>query len=117
MGCMPMLPDLSSSLLVRTDFGDDAAWRAAAGAALRENPDGFRARAEPVSDPAFDGADWQAVRAAVPASGHGAPVLFIADRAALTSAGHPLLVVDLPGDSRRQPFRCIAPSCGARTAT
>lgn len=102
-----MLSDLGSSLLVRTDF-DDGAWRAAADAALRENHDGFRASAEPVSDPDFDGADWQTVRAAVPANDRGASVLFIADRTALTSAGHPVLVVDLLPDSQRQPFRCIA---------
>ncbi|WP_439333598.1 DUF6924 domain-containing protein [Trebonia kvetii] len=31
------------------------------------NADGFRAYIEPVSDPAFDGLSWEAVKAAVPA--------------------------------------------------
>lgn len=87
---------------------DDGTWQAASEAALGESADGFRADAQPVSDPAFDGADWQAVRAAVPANSHGAMVLFIADRTALTSAGYPLLVVGLDPESSEQPFRCIA---------
>ena len=36
----------------------------AAEEALREYEDGFRADLEPVSDPAFDGAPWEVVRAA-----------------------------------------------------
>jgi hypothetical protein len=52
---MPMLPRSHRSLLVRTEFSSDHAWRAVRDEAPREYEDGFRACLEPVSDPAFDG--------------------------------------------------------------
>lgn len=103
---MPTLPQDEDSLLVRTDFSDDGSWERALAAARQENEDGFRAYFARVDDPAFAGAGWQAVKAAVPASGDRASVLFIADREALASPGHPFLVVDLARD--REPFRCVA---------
>ena len=106
---MPTLPRLNCSLLVRTDFASDDAWREVCDEALRENEDGFRAYLEPVSDPVFDGVTWDEVRAAVPADDHGASVLFIADSTALTSPDHPVLVVDLLDGGGRRPFRCIPP--------
>ncbi len=109
---MPDLPRLNCSLLVRTDFTSDDAWQEVRDQALRENEEGFRAYLEPVSDPAFDGVTWEAVKAAVPANAHGASVLFIADSTALTSPDHPVLVVDLLDDGRR-PFRCIPPELWA----
>lgn len=36
-------------------------------------------------------------------------MLFIANTTALTFPDHPILVVDLLGDSARPPFRCIPP--------
>lgn len=105
---MPELPELNCSLLVRTDFASDDAWREVRDQALRESEEGFRAYLEPVSDPVFDGAGWEEVRAAVPANEDGASVLFIADSATLTRPDHPVLVVDLLDDDRR-PFRCIPP--------
>jgi hypothetical protein len=115
---VPTLPKLNCSLLVRTDFSSDEAWRELAGRATRENEDGFRAYAEPVSDPAFDATRWETVKAAVPASGQGAAVLFIADSISLSSPDYPILVVDLsdtylsvaefPELAGRTPFRCIA---------
>ncbi|MCL2582254.1 MAG: hypothetical protein FWE35_07345 [Streptosporangiales bacterium] len=99
------LPKDNDSLLVRTDFSDEDAWARALRAARQENEDGFRAYFARVDDPAFAGADWRAVKAAVP-DGNGASVLFIADRDALASPEHPFLVVDL--DEDREPFRCVA---------
>lgn len=114
---MPTLPSLNSSLLVRTDFTSDDAWQQVSEEAQQENADGFRAYAEPISDPAFDRATWQAVKAAVPANDSGASVLFVADSTTLTSPDHPILVVDLtdtflsvaefPAIAGRTPFRCI----------
>jgi hypothetical protein len=63
---MPELPKLNCSLLVRTDFTSDDAWRQVRNQALRDSEEGFRAYLEPVSDPAFDGARWEKVKAAVP---------------------------------------------------
>lgn len=114
---VPILPKLNCSLLVRTDFSSDEAWQQLAGQATRENEDGFRAYAEPVSDPVFDAASWETVKAAVPANGDGASVLFIADSISLSSPDHPILVVDLEGMyvfaaefpeiAGWTPFRCI----------
>lgn len=102
---MPTLPRSDSSLLVRTDFTSDDAWDLVSGEALQENEDGFRAYIEPISDPAFAGATWEAVKAALPPDNRGAAVLFVADSVALTLPDHPVLVVDLLDD--RPPFRCI----------
>ena len=102
---VPTLPALDRSLLVRTDFSDDEGWELVADEAQRENADGFCAFVEPVSDPAFEGADWQTVRAAVPSS--EAAVVFVVDAQTLRSSDHAILVVDrLRG---RPPFRCIPP--------
>jgi hypothetical protein len=113
------LPERNCSLLVRTDFTSDDIWQQVADEAVRENEDGFRAYAEPVSDPAFDRASWETVKAAVPANSDGddASVLFIADSISLSSPDHPILVVDLtdkylsvaefPEIAGRTPFRCI----------
>jgi hypothetical protein len=78
---MHTLPERSCSLLVRTDFASDDAWQQVADEATREDEDGFPAYAESASDPAFDRASRETVKAAVPVNGHGAMVLFIAWKA------------------------------------
>jgi hypothetical protein len=102
---MPALPMLDCTLLVRTDFSDDLAWELLADEAQRENQDGFRAYVEPINDPSFDGAGWEAVKAAVPTNDNGAAVLFIADAVALASPDRAILVVDLIAS--RTPFRSL----------
>jgi hypothetical protein len=104
---MPTLPRSGSSLLVRTDFTSDDAWDLVIDEAQREYEDGFRAYVEPVSDPAFDGLTWEAVKAAAPVNDHGASVLFVADSTSLTAPDHPILVVNLLDSSNSLPFRCI----------
>lgn len=113
---MPTLPE--GTLLVRTDFANDDAWDQARDEATREyEPDGFRAYIEPVSDPRWAGATWEAVKAAAPVGEDGPCLLFIADSITLASPEHPILVVDLddkilsvaefPDIADRTPFRCI----------
>lgn len=109
LSSMKMLPKSDCSLLVRTDFTNDGAWQQVSADAQAQNADGFQAYLEPISDPAFEGALWQAVKAAVPVSDNGASVLFIADATTLTLPDHPVLVVDLLEDGGRPPFRCIPP--------
>jgi hypothetical protein len=115
---MPTLP-AAGPLLVRTDFADDAAWDRVREAATREyGPDGFCACVEPVSDPEWSGATWEAVKAAAPVDKETGPcVLFIADGITFASPERPVLVVDLddkflsvtkfPEIANRAPFRCI----------
>jgi hypothetical protein len=113
---MPTLPD-GCALLVRTDFTDDDAWDLVCAEATREyGPDAFCANVEPFSDPAWTGATWEAVKAAVPEGGGGSSVLFIADSVTFASREHPVLVIDLqdtflspeefPEIVDRTPFRC-----------
>jgi hypothetical protein len=102
----------NDSLLVRTDFSSEAAWEQVSGEATRTYEGGCQAYAQPVSDPAFDGSGWEAVKAAVPANDEGASVLFIVDRTTLASDEHPILVVDLSDDDN-EPFRCIPPQLWA----
>lgn len=114
---MPALPPFGT-LLVRTDFTDDDAWNQVRDEATREyEPDGFRAYIEPVSDPQWTDASWEAIKAEAPADDHGPCVLFIADRITLASPEHPILVVDIedkilsvtefPEVADRTPFRCV----------
>jgi hypothetical protein len=105
---MAKLPVSVRSLLVRTDFTNDETWQQVSHEAQADNSDGFRAYVQPVSDPAFDGATWQLVKASVPAESRGTSVLFVADTGTLAEPDHPILVVDLRGGSDRAPFRCIA---------
>ena len=65
---------------MRTDFTDDDAWDQVRDEATREyGPDGFRAYVEPVSDPQWAGATWEALKAAAPVDDQGPCVLFVAD--------------------------------------
>jgi hypothetical protein len=100
-------PDDLTSVVVRTDFGDDAAWEALQaaldGAADFDN-------ATYVSDPAYAGATVQALVDADAAAADQDKIfyLFVADAAAMTGDGHPLLAVDLadePGRTFRVPAR------------
>lgn len=101
------LPRGSSSLLVRTDFADDRAWRQLLDEALAVSDDGFQAYVEPVDDRAFEGVDWQDLGAAVPPDENGASVLFVADRLACGSPEHPILVVPLSRTDVGAPFRVV----------
>ncbi len=59
---MGRLPKSDNSLLLRTDFSDDAAWAVLCAAAQVPSEEGFQARLDCVSDPAFPGTsprgDW-----------------------------------------------------------
>jgi hypothetical protein len=103
---MTALPSTEASLLVRTDFTDDAAWEATKAATLAENEDGFRAYVHVVDDAALSGTTWQELRSAALALDHRGVVLFVADGPALVG-DHPIQVVDL-STSARPPFRCVA---------
>jgi hypothetical protein len=103
---MLTLPSSGSSLLVRTDFTDSAAWQRVRSAVRTESVDGFLAYLTIVDDRVFDGASSEDLREAAVVGENHPPVLFIVDHAAL-GAGHPIQVVNLRGKSRPS-FRCIA---------
>jgi hypothetical protein len=97
------------SLVLRTDFSDDAAWaavRAAIDSHAGEYPD-----ADYVDDPAYTGITVEALVEADAAAPDRAKVtyLFLADATAMADPEHALLAVDLytePGRTMR-----VLPSC------
>ncbi|WIX98990.1 hypothetical protein QRX60_33715 [Amycolatopsis mongoliensis] len=104
MTALPAIP-----VLVRTWFGDDAAWESLTDEVRTPSEDGFLANFTPVDDPAFAGLTAEALR---DRQTDGPIVSFLADETTLTSPEHPVLVVRvLPrrdGDQRDfPPFRVV----------
>jgi hypothetical protein len=77
------------SLLIRTDFSDDDAWRAVCQAACAPNPDGFQAYLGFVDDRRLDGATVEALLDVVDRG-----YFFVADTRTLADPEHPILVVN-----------------------
>jgi hypothetical protein len=76
------------SLLIRTDFSDDDAWRAVCEEACASDSDEFEAELEFVDDRQLDAAPLEALLAAVPAS-----YFFVADNRTISDPEHPILLV------------------------
>lgn len=102
---MSTLPVSDRSLLVRTDFSDEAAWLAMLAVVSTETADGFRAYVDIVDDEHWRDANPDALRNAGPLPSSAA-VRFVCDRTTLSDPEFPTLVVDLWGD--HPPFRCVA---------
>jgi hypothetical protein len=88
------LPDYDRSLVVRTDFSDDAAWEQVC-QAIQEPQTGrrFQAHVECISDDECSGLAPDAVASVLPV-GSQRPFVFVADAQAISQPGHPVLVVD-----------------------
>ncbi|GAB1511670.1 DUF6924 domain-containing protein [Actinophytocola sp. KF-1] len=102
---MTELPNVS--VLVRTWFGDDAAWDALLSEVRTPSADGFLAGVTPVDDPVFAGLGVDALTAKQQT---GPLVSFLADEATLTRAEHPILAVWVHGAGARHehpPFRVV----------
>ena len=98
------LPVTQNSLVLRTDFSDDMAWRSVCDAIQAPVGD-FRAYVECVSDPAFAGATPADMASLQPErSNHS--FVFLVDELALSSSEHPIVVVDLIEEPGRW-FRVI----------
>ena len=93
-------------MVLRTDFSDESAWRAACTEMLAETVDGFRAYVEIVEDPAFAGFGADDVLDAV-TDAYNWGFLIVADRVTMTEAEHPFLVLDL-ADEHGRSFRALA---------
>ena len=106
----PRLPPvgIDSSLMIRTDFGDDAAWAvviaAAASGVHVDGADGlFAANLECVDDRQFDGMTIERV-VTIAADAGNPGYVFLADHETISHPEHPILAVDLavqPGRSFR----------------
>jgi hypothetical protein len=95
------IPNTENSLVLRTDFADEAAWKAL-GAAIQRPVGDFQARVSLLSDRVYEGATVEQIIAS--AADHA--FVFIADRSALKDPAHPVLVVDLEDEPGRS-FRVI----------
>ena len=104
---MNVLPKSDNSLLLRTDFSDDAAWAALCEAVQVPSEEGFLAHLDCISDPAYDGLTVEQLVKLAPKGGdHNYVFAFMADRTALTEPERPVLVVDLYDEPGRT-FRVI----------
>jgi hypothetical protein len=100
------LPEPDQSLLLRTDFSDDAAWTALCDAVRAPSEEGFQAGVPCISDLACNGLTVEQLMNELQKSGDRT-FAFVADRTALTVRGWPVLVVDLY-DQPGRTFRVIA---------
>ncbi|MET8717468.1 DUF6924 domain-containing protein [[Kitasatospora] papulosa] len=91
---MKNLPDTDDTLLIRTDYSDQAAWQALLTAVTTPNKNGFLANVHVVDDVAYS--DLTTEQAVSVARARG-DLLIVADTAALTGPEMPLLAV-LPFD-------------------
>lgn len=89
------LPSSEAPLLVRTSFGDDAAWASLVARVGAPSQDGFLANVEVVDDQGYRDLPAERLRSLLP---HGEYVtfFFVADDAALTDPECPLLLVPVP---------------------
>jgi hypothetical protein len=102
----PKLPDYDYSLVIRTDFTNDAAWdHVCTAIQAPQTPDEFRANVECISDRSCEGLDPEGVRSVLPKDPER-PFVFLVDSRTISHADHPVLVVDLSGVPCRT-FRVI----------
>lgn len=99
------MPKTENSLLLRTDFSDEAAWAALCEAVQKRSEEGFTAFVDCVSDPAYDGLTVEQLIALTPKGGDRS-FAFIADRTTFTNSEWLVLVVDLFDEPGRT-FRVI----------
>jgi hypothetical protein len=97
---MKKLPKTDDSLLLRTNFSDDAAWNTLCEAVQEPNEEGFKAFVDCVSDAAYEGVTIEQP-VALARRGPYRSFAFIADQATFTHPERPVLVVDL----RKEPGR------------
>lgn len=101
-------------LVVRTHFGDDAAWQAVLEAALEswgdeddQDDDGFDSTTYAVDDPQLAGWSPEQVKQAVAEQDPHLRVLFLADAETMQASHHALLAVDLDDESPEESFRIV----------
>ena len=102
---MNKLPETKNSLLLRTDFSDETAWRRLCEDVVKPSADGFRANVDCVSDRAFDGMTVEGLVALSPPDGDRS-FAFVADWRTVANPEQAILVVDLY-DQPGRTFRVI----------
>ena len=93
---MNRLPNSRNTPVIRTDYSDREAWDVVRAAILAPSDDGFRANVGFFDDPAYQDLTPGQVLALVPPDDEYLhPVIIVADKATITSASMPLLVLNL----------------------
>ena len=92
---MRSIPKTKNSLVLRTDFSDDATWYEIREAIIEpQTEDEFEAEVEFVDDPAFDGLTIDQLLALDPqATGH--VYIYLVDGTTIAHREHPILVVEV----------------------
>jgi hypothetical protein len=98
------LPATNSSIVVRTDFSDDAAWESIKGAITAPVGE-FMAYVDFVDDPEYEDLSVEKLPSLIAPDGYRAFV-FLVDRVSLSHPELPILVVDLVDEPGRT-FRVI----------
>jgi len=99
-------PETENTVLLRTDFSEDAAWALLSKAAQALSEEGFQANVACVNDRVFDGLTLEHVVALARKGSSSHSFAFIADRLTLTDPERPVLVVEL-SDAAGRTFRVI----------
>lgn len=102
---MKNLPKTDNSLLLRTDYSDDAAWAALCEAVRQPNEDGFIAYVSCLSDPVYHRLTVEQLVALCPKDGDRS-FAFLADEKTFADPERAILVVDLYHEPGRT-FRVI----------
>ncbi|MFH8625928.1 DUF6924 domain-containing protein [Streptomyces vietnamensis] len=94
---MKRLPQSDNTLLIRTDFSDEAAWQAlrASVTTPAEGEDPYMACLHIVDDPSYSGLTTEQLVALAPDEDD---LLIVADGVAMAEAGMPLLAVHVRGE-------------------
>jgi hypothetical protein len=102
----PKLPNYDYSLVIRTDFSDEAAWECICKLIQAPQPEtGFQAMVECISDKACLGMPPEKVASLLPHNSQQSFV-FLVDAEAVAHHEHPVIVVDLLKNPSRT-FRVI----------
>lgn len=100
------LPEYDYSLVIRTEFSDDAAWEQLCRAIQEPQTEHqFQASVECISDIACSRLAPETIASVLPVDSQR-PFVFLVDSKAITQADHPVLVVDLLDEIGRT-FRVI----------
>lgn len=100
---VPVIPDTQHPVIIRTDFTDNAAWKAFL-PEIQRSYSGFKAYIEVIDHADYSGASVSDLLTKT--SDYKYNFLFIADSTTLSQAEHPILCVDL-GDVPGRSFRVI----------
>ncbi len=101
---MKMIPNRDQSLVLRTEFSDDAAWKTVC-SAIEEPVGAFKAYVDFIDDREYEGLTPEQLLKLVPEDTYHSFV-FMVDKIALSEQEHPVLVVDLSEEPGRT-FRVV----------